>query len=59
MLYLSKHFHKKIRQHAIVIEMTTLYLLILENFLHKVILHYCFVLQRLLISKAKFMLLIR
>jgi len=33
MLYLSKHFHQKTRQHAIVIEMTTLYLLILENFL--------------------------
>ena len=59
MLYLSKHFHQKIRQHAIVIEMTILYLLILENFLQKVILYYCFVLQRLLISKATFMLLIR
>jgi len=33
MLYLSKHFHQKLRQHAIVIEMSTLYLLILENFL--------------------------
>jgi len=28
MLYLSKHFHQKIRQHAIVVVMTTLYPLI-------------------------------
>jgi len=33
MLYLSKHFHQKIRQHAIVIVMTTLYLLFYIKFL--------------------------
>jgi len=32
MLYLSKHLHQKIRQHAIVIVMTTLYLLIYRKF---------------------------
>jgi len=44
-----------------VIEMTKLYLLILENFLlsSQSNLYYWFVLQRLLISKATFMLLIR
>jgi len=32
MLYLSKHFHQKIRQHAIVVLMATLYLLICRKF---------------------------
>jgi len=33
MLYLTKHFHQKIRQYAIVIVMTTPYLLIYRKFL--------------------------
>jgi len=32
MLHLSKHFHQKIRQHAIVVVITALYLLIYRKF---------------------------
>jgi len=61
MLYLLEDFHQKIRQHAIVIAGTTLRLLIYRIFSSKFT-KFCIiavVLQRLLISKTAFMLLIR
>ena len=59
--YLSEHFHQKIRQHAIVIAETTLHLLIHRTFSQftKPFCIIAVVLQRLLISKATFMLRIR
>jgi len=59
-VYLSKHFHQKIRQ-AIFTEMTTLYLLILENFLLSSQSNFVLLLfaAKTVNKQASFMLLIR
>ena len=62
MLYLSKHVHQKRRQHAIVIAVTMLHLLIYRILSFLFTKYFCIIAvvqQRLLISKAAFMLLIK
>jgi len=61
MLYLSKHFHQKIRQHenCYSSDHTTSFNLYIFFLVYKVICILVIVLERLLISKVTFMLLIR